>query len=176
MSLIPCFFSDFFVLREPGYNVAYWNLHERSIEKRNDNYLVNDKPLYFFHFSGIDPNDLGNISKYQNRFRTDDISGLREILETYKSFLRENEHDETVRWPYHYGFLKNGAKISDFLRAIYWGFGADSHEFGNPFNTSWSKIIRFRNLPLLFSERFLRAMANRLFMYLWKLSLKRRRH
>ena len=176
MNLITCFFDDYFVLKEPGYNVAYWNLHERSIAKRNDKYYINDKPLYFFHFSGVDPNNLDNISKYQNRFRTNDISGLRELFETYKNFLRGNGYYESVKWPYYYGSFKNGAKISDFLRAIYWGLGADSHRFGNPFNAFWSNIVKFRNLPLLFSERFLRAMANKLFMYLWKLSLKRKSH
>jgi hypothetical protein len=176
MSLIPCFFDDYFVLKEPGYNVAYWNLHERSIAKKDGQYYINDEPLYFFHFSGIDPNNLDNISKYQNRFRAKDITELGELFETYKSRLMENGYYESVKWPYYYGYFKNGTRISDFVRAMYWGSGANSRKFGNPFDTFYRNLLKSHNISSLFSERFLRAMANRLFMYLWKLSLKKRGH
>ena len=48
-SLFPCS-----ILRDPGLNVAYWNLHERSLSKENDAISVNGEPLKFFHYSGFD--------------------------------------------------------------------------------------------------------------------------
>ena len=50
----PSFF-DHFILKDPTYNVAYWNLHERDLEWTDGRYLVNGQPLTFFHFSGFVP-------------------------------------------------------------------------------------------------------------------------
>jgi hypothetical protein len=43
------------VVRDPGFNVAYWNLHERKLAlDDNGTWSVNKQPLKFFHFSGFD--------------------------------------------------------------------------------------------------------------------------
>ena len=53
--LLATSFFDVQVLREPGYNVANWNVYERRLTlSQSDGYLVRGKPLRFFHFSGID--------------------------------------------------------------------------------------------------------------------------
>jgi hypothetical protein len=51
MDLAPGLFRDVAILRHEGYNVAYWNLRQRTL----DGMFVNGKPLRFFHFSGVDP-------------------------------------------------------------------------------------------------------------------------
>ena len=51
-NLIPAMFSGAGVLRDPGMNVASWNLHERRIEiDASGTYLVDGSPLCFFHFT-----------------------------------------------------------------------------------------------------------------------------
>ncbi len=45
MDLIPGFFPDHRILYEPGYNVAYWNLHERRLTQRDGEWLVDGQPL-----------------------------------------------------------------------------------------------------------------------------------
>ena len=47
------FRSQFGCLEHPGYNVGYWNLHERNITRSGDRYLVNGHPAVFFHLSGF---------------------------------------------------------------------------------------------------------------------------
>ncbi|HEY5159823.1 MAG TPA: glycosyltransferase family 4 protein [Gaiellaceae bacterium] len=44
------------ILRDPGCNVAYWNLHKRDVRRNGDHFEVNGKLLRFFHFSGYKPN------------------------------------------------------------------------------------------------------------------------
>ncbi len=53
--LAPGFLEDFAIARDPEYNLAYWNLHQRRLERVDGRYLVDGRPLCFFHFSGFDP-------------------------------------------------------------------------------------------------------------------------
>ncbi len=43
------------VSRDPGVNLARWNLHQRSLELIADEYRVDGGPLRLFHFSGFNP-------------------------------------------------------------------------------------------------------------------------
>ncbi len=45
--------EHFYLLDDPGYNVAYWNLHERKITRKGGRYFVNGKKAVFFHMSGF---------------------------------------------------------------------------------------------------------------------------
>ena len=53
MSLAPTLFSDIKICKDPGANVAFWNLHERNVEYEDEQYKVNGQPLLFFHFSNF---------------------------------------------------------------------------------------------------------------------------
>ena len=55
IDLVPGMAEDFHVLRDPGFNVAYWNLPTRTVSERDGTWYVNgDVPLKLFHFSGFD--------------------------------------------------------------------------------------------------------------------------
>jgi glycosyltransferase involved in cell wall biosynthesis len=51
--------------RSTGYNVAYWNLDQRTMHRDGETWFVDDEPLRFFHFSGYDPANPHWMSKYQ---------------------------------------------------------------------------------------------------------------
>jgi hypothetical protein len=53
IDLVPAFFDKVCILKHPGCNIAYWNLHERTLSQGKDAILVNNQPLCFFHFSGV---------------------------------------------------------------------------------------------------------------------------
>src|SRR5208282_3977814 len=53
IDFVPCYFNSVLVLKHPGCNMAYWNLHERTLEKVGETWIVNNsEPLIFYHFSG----------------------------------------------------------------------------------------------------------------------------
>ena len=55
IDLVPCLFEDYKVIRDPGFNVATWNLsHRRITGSFEQGFKVNDVPLGFYHFSGFD--------------------------------------------------------------------------------------------------------------------------
>lgn len=63
IDFVPSYFN-FSVIRDYGYNVAYWNLHERALAKYNEKIEVNGQPLRFMHFSGYRPDKPWILSKY----------------------------------------------------------------------------------------------------------------
>lgn len=51
--VIQLYHLHFGCIDDAGYNVAYWNLHERTIRNENAKYYVNGRPVVFFHMSGF---------------------------------------------------------------------------------------------------------------------------
>jgi len=84
LDLVPVLFRGLAICRHWGANVAYWNLHERSLSLDDRGYFrVNGQALIFFHFSGYDPVQPLQLSKYQNRTRLVPGSALHELVRNY---------------------------------------------------------------------------------------------
>lgn len=116
MELAPSLFDGVRILREPGYNVAYWNLHERMIMKTADGYAVRRRPVRFFHFSGFSPADRRALSRHQTRHDARDYPDLLELLDGYAGALVAERHLAYVDAPYRFARLANGARVSTPVR------------------------------------------------------------
>jgi hypothetical protein len=136
MDLVPGLFGEVFIMREPGYNVAYWNLHSRTVDCVDGRIRVNGEPCYFFHFSGFDPLNISMVSKHQNRFTLNDLGQAAYLFGEYRDLLLANGHEQAKKWPYAFGYFHNGAKIPDIARRMYHALGAERKKFGNPFSTT----------------------------------------
>ncbi len=120
IDLVPGLFDNVSILRHPGYNVAYWNLAQRTMEKlKNGNWYVNGWVLVFFHFSGFDPFKPEQFSKHQNRFVLDDLGNVIELVRTYCEKLIENGARDFKSKPYGYGYFEDGTPIHEAFRALY---------------------------------------------------------
>ena len=116
MDFIPGLVPTTHLLREPGYNVAYWNLHSRELARTAPGgFLVNGEPLRFMHFSGYDPRRPGILSKHQNRIDLSDPI-LRELADAYGQALLEAGYEETISWPYGYDRSASGLHLTRVLR------------------------------------------------------------
>jgi hypothetical protein len=140
---VPGYWSSVHILRHQGYNVAYWNLHERTVSGR----LINDDvPLIFYHFSGIVLHDLNRISKYQDRFTLHTRRDLVALYEGYRDLLQELGYEDARRKNYKYGFYSDGSPIGPIARRLYPAV-ADLYE--DPFLTgkgSYYELLKKKRL------------------------------
>lgn len=83
MDLAVGVFPDIGIVRDPGYNVAYWNLHSRSLAATESGITVQGVPLVFFHFSGYDPSQPERLSRFTNRIRLEEHPVARQLVQDY---------------------------------------------------------------------------------------------
>jgi glycosyltransferase involved in cell wall biosynthesis len=132
----PAFCEGVYILKEPGYNVAYWNLNSRKVEIKGQEVFVNGKPGYFFHFSGFNPKDIKPVSKHQDRFDINKIGQAKILFEQYRELVLARGYERCLAWPYAFGKFDNGVNIADIVRKLYLNMGEKVDRFGNPFVTS----------------------------------------
>ncbi len=114
MVLVPIYFRDAVLVDKYfGYNVAYWNLHERKVTVENGKYFINSVPLIFFHFSGYSINRPKEVSKYQNRSNFENRPDIIPLFDYYAQQLRDNFNDYYNQFACCY--IKP-AKIKRYLR------------------------------------------------------------
>jgi hypothetical protein len=90
------------VILHAGCNVAYWNLHQREIRKKRNNYFVNDDPLIFFHYSGYSIKHPEQISRHQDRISFEGNVELRELFQLYYRTLVANDHEKMLSLECYY--------------------------------------------------------------------------
>lgn len=97
--LVPAFFDGVQVLRDPGYNVASWNLSQRKIRFTEEGDItVNDAPLRFFHFTKLGPVGRKMTERYAN-----DNSEVFELWRWYQERIDANIMEELPPRYWAYG-------------------------------------------------------------------------
>jgi len=119
IDLIPGLFADVRILRDDGYNLAYWNLSQRPVSRRGETWYAGERPLVFVHFSGVDPDRPEQFSKHQDRHTQATIGGLAPLYEQYLQRLSTNGYAEHRAKPYAFGRFDDGEPICDAVRAVY---------------------------------------------------------
>lgn len=148
MDLAPGIVEGFHVLRDPGYNVAYWNLGGRSLRRGRNGYEVNGRPLRFFHFSGYDPRHPGRISKHQDRIDFLGEPALRELYDAYGAELLANGFEQATGWPYGLAELPGGVALDRPLRRVYRDAVLAGELDSNPFDEQGAReLLEYANGP-----------------------------
>jgi hypothetical protein len=102
-----------------GYNVGYWNLHERTLEHRDGLHLVDGERVAFFHLSGFEPEQPDRLSKHEQRHTVathPQAAPLRRLLEEYR------DRFAAVPFPVHEGYRfdhRDGLRLTPELRHIF---------------------------------------------------------
>ncbi|TLD70437.1 glycosyltransferase family 4 protein [Phragmitibacter flavus] len=122
MDFAPCFF-DCFISKDETFNVAYWNTDQRHVEAQNGGYLVNGKPLSFFHYSGLDERAPHLLTKHhagEPRVLLSNQPGLLSLTQHYLAEIQSAQHecsDTTAEYPYNY--FPGGGLISREIRRLF---------------------------------------------------------
>jgi hypothetical protein len=90
VTLAPLYFPGFYIERDPGYNMCYWNHFERRLSRKNGRYIVNEQcDLVFYHFSSFDPRHPEVIARRPGThiFSFADRPDLKAIYEQYSKRL-----------------------------------------------------------------------------------------
>ena len=75
------------MLDDPGFGVSYWNVHRRTLERRDSALLVGGSPLRCVQFSGFRPDRPYWLSEYATRPRVVDDAILSELCASYAGRL-----------------------------------------------------------------------------------------
>lgn len=136
LNLVPGLFPHVNIMREPGYNVAYWNLYSRTVELREGGTCVNGEPGYFFHFSGFDPAVPYLVSKHTTRLNQKYDGPAAPLYHRYAELVNAAGEAEAREWQYGYGSFNNGVPIPPTARAMYTALGKGANRFPHPFATN----------------------------------------
>jgi hypothetical protein len=119
-SIVPCFFDDLGISFHLGYNVAFWNLHERSLARDvAGRYLVNGRfPLVFFHFSSFDEAHPEMLTRRPLPDAFLARAGVSELATAYQRALAARKSSVPFE-RYGFDYMSDGAYISPTLRRAY---------------------------------------------------------
>jgi len=132
MDFAPAFLPDVKILRDPGYNVAYWNLAHRRLRRQDGEWQVGGASLRFFHFSGYDCRRPDEISKHQDRYTFADRPDLKALFDEYRRRLEAEGFLDWVDLPYAYGRFDNGVPIPDAARRLLQSVDPDGRRWPRP--------------------------------------------
>jgi len=136
LTCVPLYFKEVLVLRDPGGNLAYWNLFERNIGQDNSGRIqVNGEPLLFFHFAGFNMNAPHKLTTYALSPDLKKVpSIIAKLAKGYRHLLIDNGYEDSKNYPYAFAKFKNGQTITPIMRRLYFEelFRGKTYE-GSPF-------------------------------------------
>ena len=103
MNLVPVFFESVQILKHYGYNVAYWNLQERTLSEENGVWKINGShPLTIYHFSSVGIKQGTLFHKQQNRFADEDLPLNKKIFMEYRQLVLAEGYEQTNPYKCYY--------------------------------------------------------------------------
>jgi len=136
MDFAPAYLASVAIMRDPIYNIAYWNLPNRRPRRVRDHWEIKGHRVGFFHFSGVDPRELDAVSKHQDRFSLFDRPELRPLFEEYAELVESSGHHRMRDIPYFYHhFRETDIPIPRFVRTTLMEVDPEGRRWKDPFDT-----------------------------------------
>ena len=117
---VPVFFNDVAILRDPGLNMAPWNLHERRLSVKEGMRMVNEvTPLIFYHFSCFRSGPLELPLHLYDRYTLVNRPDLQDLYREYGEDLNKAGHAFYSRLPCYYDRAQRQKKSSALSRFFF---------------------------------------------------------
>lgn len=136
LDLVPDLFPETALIEDPGYGVSAWNLHERPLERRDDEVVVAGRPLRFVDFAGFRPDRPFWLSEHADRVRVVDDPVLGQLCEEYAGQLLAAGWEPPQRALRDLDRLGNGQRVDHLVRALWEQAAAAGEDFGDPLSPS----------------------------------------
>lgn len=125
------------VVRDPGCNVAYWNVWQRPIgQDAAGRWTAGGYPLRFFHFSGYRPEKPWLLTLHcARRPRTvlSEHPTLRELCDGYRrALLAQGYTDRLETVPYGFARLGDGTPLTRTMRRVFRAGWIEAERSGQP--------------------------------------------
>lgn len=163
IDFVPAFFDGVLILKDPAYNIAYWNIRERTLinidGQTHVTYKNKSTPVALIHFSSFDFNLPDNISKQQKpilQFNNLDIEpkvlfsfqnrpDLVPIWNNYREALMQSNYSSYLSLDYRFNYYSNKEMVSELERVLYLSSEDIQSKFTSPFETgqhSFNELCR----------------------------------
>jgi hypothetical protein len=130
--LVPAIFDRVGIVRDPGYNVASWNISNRKVTiLSSGEILVNESPLRFFHFTKVDHVGETMLRRYADR----DLDAL-ELMYWYRDQLKKNAIEGVPDRYWAYNSYQDGSPIEANARRSYATLQDAATKFPDPFSVA----------------------------------------
>jgi hypothetical protein len=115
-NFVPIFYDKVLIEYNPAYNLAYWNIHERTVSVVNGKYVINgNENLMFFHFSGYTPDKPDLLSKHIKSSKITNYPALKPFFKEYNEALLRNHFQFFKQIIPAYGKFTPPKKEKNFL-------------------------------------------------------------
>lgn len=128
---VPSFFERVAILRDPGLNVASWNLSHRTVTVDHDGrVLVNGSPLRFWHFT-----KLGRVGDTMTRRYAKGNFPVYELWAWYRQQVQAATVTSIPSGYWAFGHFESGIPIPKAARELYRHRIDLQQAFGDPYKS-----------------------------------------
>jgi hypothetical protein len=120
LNFAPVYLRDAAILRDPGYNVAAWNLNERVVQSDNaEGYTANGSALSMYHFSFYRMSEPDRPFPKTDPWHFTETDGLAKLCREYAGGLEKHGYKECRQWGSGWDRLSNGTAVTRTQRDFF---------------------------------------------------------
>lgn len=164
MDLSPGYY-DIRILRDAGYNVCWWNLEERPLNKRSQTWFAGESPLVLMHYSGVRPSSrngsdtsvvdlpyLVHSPKNSVINDSDHMGAIRELEAEYIQDINVAGYADFTSTKYGFASTPGGRRLSISDRRGYRALVLEAEARGDvaphPDDIDWNVSSRLKRVAL----------------------------